>query len=190
MAFLGRPVQTLKSAIRSRKALIVLAKASDIEAAIPADQNTKAMSIARDKLLFFGLGEQETVSAPTENGETVSDHDGNEIVLDKVLNGEMTVLGTFENDDIDDIEDEAWSIFTCDPKTVYAMTGYASSAASMAAVTAGQTFVAHEIFHNVKISGNTPNEYGTAQRTAFTFTKELETNSDSKFKGITITLLT
>lgn len=190
MPWTGRKIQTPKTEVRSQKALLVLALSSAVESAIPANQTLKAMSVARANLTFFGLGEYETVKAPTEDGETIKDHDGNNIVLDKNLNGEMTVLGKFENNEIDDLEEETWTIFVCDPKTVYSMAGYSSSAPSMAAITAGETFLAHEIFHKVKISGNSPNDYGTAQRTAFTFNKELESNSDGKFKAITVTATT
>ena len=187
MAFTGRKIQTPKNLIRSQKAMILLIKASDAEALVPADQTVKSMAVPRANILFFGLGEYDTVKAPTEDGEVIKDHDGNDIVLDKDLNGELTVLGKFENNELDDIEEETWTVVAADPKTVYAMDGFSSAAASMAAITAGQTFTAHEVFHKVKISGNSPNDYGTAQRSAFKFNKELESHSDGKFKGLTMT---
>lgn len=188
MAFLGKKVITPKGEIRAEKALILLVKTSSIEDLIPVDQTVKSMAIPRAEILFFGLGEYDTVKAPSENNESITDHDGNDQVLDKKLTGELTVLGNFEYNDVDDIEAETWSIFVADPKTVYRMAGYDGNQVSMAAVTVAETFLAHRIYHQIKLTGNATDEFGQAQRVPFTFTKELESNSDGKYQKITVTL--
>ncbi len=184
--FTGIAPQKSKAEIRSRSAIIMVMKATDFIALAPPDQSTKTIDISvagSMPIYMVGVAEYKTVKSTVVGGESVQDQLKTTIEINKNLEGEATLLGTYENDALDDLENETWTMFLADPDSVSSMASW-DPASQILVQTVGESFLAHEILDKVTINTGESGEYGEAQRTPMTFTKELESMSDGRFKAI------
>lgn len=174
MPYTGLAQGTNKTALAPVGTSVVLAKLSDVKQYLPADQATKTMTIPaidKDKMLFLGNIQDQTLVSAYENGETVTDQNKTDIVLSKNYSAEATLLGNVPNDTLNSLEEDGnWIVFICKQDTIVALTGYTESLLNMSTLTGD--FTTSEIIENVAVNANPSRTGGASPTVGISWTRQ------------------
>lgn len=192
MAFAGVAPSKTKAQIRSKSGMILLIDSVAFNAATaptqPGGGAAGAYTIAGASIKYLGVVEHKTLKTPINPGEVVTDQYKTELGIEKLYEGEGTLLGTYENSDLNELENGLYAMLIADPASVTAMTGFSSSAADMSGITVGQVFNVHTIKDKLSINVNEANDFGEAQRTPITFKHIMDDIEDGYFKNVNVTI--